>query len=126
MVDRRRACCAKVRLVGDEVHVTLHPLSQGLAGLLLGSQNWGGLCAGIDFTTEDRRNEVGAPRKKRAVNRSDAVRYRASVPVTKQQAHGAGNKRINIRIIRRISRAFLHASMSQPPSRNQTSALRRG
>ena len=125
MADRRRACCAKVRLVGDEVHVTLHPLSQGLAGLVLGSQNWGGLCAGIDFTTEDRRNEVGAPRKV-AVNRSDAVRYRASVPVTKQQAHGAGNKRINIRIIRRKSGAFLHASMSQPPSRNQTSALRRG
>ena len=78
MADRRRACCAKVRLVGDEVHVTLHPLSQGLAGLVLGSQNWGSLCAGIDFTTEDR----------------------------------AGNKRINIRTIRRKSGAFLPASMS--------------
>jgi hypothetical protein len=55
----------------EKVHVTLHPLSQRFAGLVLGSQNRRSLCAGIDFTTEDSRNEVGAPRKV-AVNSPDA------------------------------------------------------
>ena len=55
----------------DEVHVTLHPSRQRLAWLVLGGQNRRGVCAGIDFTTEDGRDEVGALRKV-AVNRPDA------------------------------------------------------
>jgi len=55
----------------DEVHVTPHPSSQRLAWRVLGSQNRRGICAGIDFTTEDGRDEVGALRKV-AVNSSDS------------------------------------------------------
>jgi NAD(P)-dependent dehydrogenase (short-subunit alcohol dehydrogenase family) len=55
----------------DEVHVTLHPSSQRLAWLVLGSQNRPSVCAGIDFTTEDGRDEVGALRKV-TVNSPDA------------------------------------------------------
>ena len=47
----------------DEVHVTLHPSRQRFAGLVLGGQNWRGICAGIDFTTKDGRDQIRALRK---------------------------------------------------------------
>ena len=55
----------------DEVHVTLYPSSQCLPWLVLGSQNRRNVCAGIDFTTEDGRDEIGALRKV-AVNSPNA------------------------------------------------------
>ena len=50
----------KAALGRNEVHVTLYPSNQRLAWLVLGSQNRRSLGAGIDFTTKDGRNEVGA------------------------------------------------------------------
>ena len=55
----------------DEVHITLGPARQRLAWLVLSGQNRRGVCAGIDFTTEDGRDEVGTLRKV-AVNGPDA------------------------------------------------------
>jgi hypothetical protein len=55
----------------DEVHVTLHPSSQRIAWLVLGSQDRRSVCARIDFATEDGRDEVGALRKV-PVNSRDA------------------------------------------------------
>ena len=55
----------------DEVGVSLHPSRQRLAGRVLGCQNRRGVRAGINFATEDGRDEVGALRKV-AVNGADA------------------------------------------------------
>jgi hypothetical protein len=51
--------------------VSLHPSSQGLAGLVLGGQNRRGVGAGVDFTAEDGRDELGALRKV-AIDSADA------------------------------------------------------
>jgi hypothetical protein len=51
--------------------VSLHPFCQRLAGRVLCSETRGGLCTGVDFVTEDGRNEVGALREV-AIKRADA------------------------------------------------------
>ncbi len=51
--------------------VSLHPHCQSFAGRVLGSKDRGGLCTGVDFVTEDGRNEVGALRKV-AIKSADA------------------------------------------------------
>jgi NAD(P)-dependent dehydrogenase (short-subunit alcohol dehydrogenase family) len=86
----------------DEVHVTLHPSSQRLAWLVLGSQNRRGVCAGIDFTTEDGRDEVGALRKV-AVNSPDAdaglvgdLSYRSVHSRGCEHRHGRLEQRIDV------------------------------
>ena len=47
----------------NEVGVSLHPLCQSLAGRVLGCKDRGGFRAGVNFVTEDGRNEVGTLRK---------------------------------------------------------------
>ena len=47
----------------DKGGVSLHPFCQGFAGFMLGGQNRRGVGAGVDFTAEDGRDELGALRK---------------------------------------------------------------
>ena len=82
--------------------VSLHPSSQRLAGLVLGSQDRRGVCAGIDFVTEDGRDEVGALRKV-AVNGADAdaglfgdLSHRSVHSRGREHRHGRLEQRIDV------------------------------
>jgi hypothetical protein len=44
----------------DKGSISLHPLPQRFGGLTFGSQDRCGVCAGIDFVTEDGGDKVGA------------------------------------------------------------------
>ena len=58
-VERRR----KAALGRNEINVALEPAIERVTGLVFGCQDRPRVCAGVDFSTEDGRDEVGALRK---------------------------------------------------------------
>ncbi len=65
-MERRR----KAALGRNEINVAPEPAIERVAGLVFCREDWRRVCAGVDFPTEDRGDEVGALRKM-AVDSSD-------------------------------------------------------
>ena len=97
-MERRR----KAALGRNEVDVALEPAIERVTGLVFGGEDRRRVCAGVDFSTEDRGDEVRALRKV-AVDGADAdagllgdLSDRSVHPRGREHRHGRLEQRIDV------------------------------
>ncbi len=96
--------------------ISLHPFRKCLARLVLGGQDRSGVRAGIDFVTEDGRDEIGALRKV-AIEGADADSGLLD-DLSHWSVHSRGREHLDSRLEQRVDvalRVDAHSPISVAP-----------